>query len=821
MVSVSENFMNAYNSGAEQDIVLTFEDGSVIGKSDISITSGGLTISEYLNSDEDYTIGAASMAELKVTLINKDGKFDGFNFAQKFTLQFGVKVGDAFEYMPFGYWVGERPEKVKSRLIQFTAYDAMKMLDIPAEEFILGLTFPVTLLELYTQLMRYAGIPVFATFTPINSEMTFERNPFDSTDYSCREILAMISEASGGHARIRYSNTTRCMVLSVSRFSAVNYTINRTGRFELSVSDFPAPSISKLEVYTSYSDMLTTAGTGSNTYVIADNPLLYIENDTEVAGFQPYVDALYSELAAFPTYYPASVRAVGVPWLECGDIVKVIDDNGNALDFPIFAKTMTWNGSWTMELENSGGVTRQVLPIEQRELQNLKKKMLRTTDLYTEIDSYLSTEEGIASITSAVGGTFVTQDDISGFVTESQLDTSISQYINGAEGQAAITSAVSGQFLEKDALNGYAKTTEVSTAITQQIDAFEASLTLSASSSTSTSEIEADASVMGLNSNPRFTKTSDGYYTSTNGGTDNSFSYAVVYFNGVPSAKKIILRCISYGESNYDFGIISTLNTWLSEDYNEDTTNVLRSFKGQSSPNPVDVELDVPAGDSRITIKYRKDSSNSTYGDYFKFKVLEKSTSTTQTSTLTLKSGNTVLSSANITFEGIVTFESLATAGATVINGANITTGMISADRVDTTSLRAQELWYYDGTYYYSIMSCSLSANNTHTRVGAKDIDNGYAQYLELYGTQILLKRPGYVDGTDENAIMFDLANMQMVPTDSNEWYLGTESNYLARIYCRRYCFYDGSILRVDTDGVLKFRFAGESTDYIIDMTEE
>lgn len=73
---------------------------------------------------------------------------------------------------------------------------------------------------------------------------------------------------------------------------------------------------------------------------------------------------------------------------------------------------------------------------------------------------------------------------------------------------------------------------------------------------------------------------------------------------------------------------------------------------------------------------------------------LTLSVSNAQTSsTLKLMAGSTQLSSAEITFTGVVTFESLSTEGATEINGANITTGMISADRIDASELRVTEVW--------------------------------------------------------------------------------------------------------------------------------
>jgi len=54
------------------------------------------------------------------------------------------------------------------------------------------------------------------------------------------------------------------------------------------------------------------------------------------------------------------------------------------------------------------------------------------------------------------------------------------------------------------------------------------------------------------------------------------------------------------------------------------------------------------------------------------------------TSTLQLKSGSTVLSSADITVTGVVTFADLSGAGKSVINGANITTGTINSEKGNT-----------------------------------------------------------------------------------------------------------------------------------------
>lgn len=66
----------------------------------------------------------------------------------------------------------------------------------------------------------------------------------------------------------------------------------------------------------------------------------------------------------------------------------------------------------------------------------------------------------------------------------------------------------------------------------------------------------------------------------------------------------------------------------------------------------------------------------------------------TDSSTLTLTSNGVYISSADIYFRGMVTYEDLSGSGRTVINGDNITTGLISANRI----LLGGELTVYQST---------------------------------------------------------------------------------------------------------------------------
>lgn len=116
------------------------------------------------------------------------------------------------------------------------------------------------------------------------------------------------------------------------------------------------------------------------------------------------------------------------------------------------------------------------------------------------------------------------------------------------------------------------------------------------------------------------------YYESQCKKIANGYAVCKVVFTG-ETERDITLRCISYGESNYDYGIISQVDKTLAlsntDDGSTGSTNVLKNFKGLSSPNPVDLTITIPAGEHFIYCKYRKDGGGDTGNDSLQFTVEE------------------------------------------------------------------------------------------------------------------------------------------------------------------------------------------------------
>lgn len=680
------SLLEAIRAHTEQDIKITFADNTVLGKADVAITGDGVKITDILNGDTDYTFGKAVCKQVEMTLFNVDNKFNNFDFTQEFTLQIGVKVGAAFQYVTVGVFKGERPDKVRGKLIDFTAYDRMQKFEVSASDFIENMTFPVTLGAVFSSLCAAVGVePITTTFT--NSTKNFTFNPFSTSDYTAREVLAWIAEAAGCYARVNADGK-----VELNTFTTNSYKILKTDRFEMSESEFETPVIGKLECYTSYGDQLVTAGTGTNTYVISDNPFLYIENDTEIPALQPYVNAIYAKASLFPAYSPIAVRAEWYPEIKCGDIITVVNDYDEVKTLPIFSQTIKWNGFGKVEYESTGGLVREIEPVQQRELEAIKKSMLRDTDLSTAVESYLNTQEGKASITSAVEGKFVEVSSGSTITTTTAIEQLIQKTEKGIESKISLSASYGSGTIGS---NVRALLTLFANADSSSIRLSANALDLTATEtagSTSAEEVGTydgypdpdgnvpvgDASIADY----EFTKTSDGYYTSQNAGVHKSFSYGGLKFNFTKSTA-ITIRCISYGEAEYDYGIVSNLDTMLEWDNKADATGVKKAFSGEneSSSSYVDLTMTVPPGSHFITFKYIKDSSVHKNGDYFKIKCFIQKTSRGK-ATISLKSGNVQISSADINFNGLVTFTDLSTSGATTIDGGNVTTDNLYVNKV-------------------------------------------------------------------------------------------------------------------------------------------
>lgn len=115
---------------------------------------------------------------------------------------------------------------------------------------------------------------------------------------------------------------------------------------------------------------------------------------------------------------------------------------------------------------------------------------------------------------------------------------------------------------------------------------------------------------------------SGGVYTSTNGGVKSSASVARIDMT-VSKTSLLTLSCISNGESQFDYGVIYSIDTIpTSLTYTVNDGEVFKSFHSEASATAQTITMEVPEGEHYVYLKYRKDGSNDTSPDMFSFQVV-------------------------------------------------------------------------------------------------------------------------------------------------------------------------------------------------------
>lgn len=136
---------------------------------------------------------------------------------------------------------------------------------------------------------------------------------------------------------------------------------------------------------------------------------------------------------------------------------------------------------------------------------------------------------------------------------------------------------------------------------------------------------------------------SGGVLTPTNKGNNNTYAYAKLTFD-MPADGTLTLKVTQSSEKNYDFGLVSNLDSSLSYSTSVDSS-VKYNAKGLDGSATITYD-NVTKGSHFITIKYKKDVSQSSGSDAFNITSLVatygaavEGVTTFDLSTLSLKEG--------------------------------------------------------------------------------------------------------------------------------------------------------------------------------------
>lgn len=277
----------------------------------------------------------------------------------------------------------------------------------------------------------------------------------------------------------------------------------------------------------------------------------------------------------------------------------------------------------------------------------------------------------------------------------------------------------------------------------------------------------------------------NGYYVSTNKGINRSISYGKLTFN-FSTTTTVKLKCISYGESNFDYGIISNIDTSLTQTNTVDTANVFHTFQGESSAVPQELSMTIPNGSHYITFKYIKDGSTSSYDDVFKIKAYIGD-GDPASSVIQLTGNGIQASSASIDLSGTVTFSDLSGEGSTQINGANIITNTIKLTSIYLNNNGAAEDYEVFRTVLLNTSGKLVISLQLGGLSGRSDTDE---TWINIYGDVVHFQRA--LTSGNNYPLTIDPNLYEVYDSGSTRyWWLGNSEHSFSRIYSDKFYFSD------------------------------
>lgn len=156
----------------------------------------------------------------------------------------------------------------------------------------------------------------------------------------------------------------------------------------------------------------------------------------------------------------------------------------------------------------------------------------------------------------------------------------------------------------------------------------------------------------------------------------------------------------------------------------------------------------------------------------------------TSSSNFTMTDRAVKLVADTIDLSGYVTFSALSTSGKTTIDGANITTGTISADRIDVSSLKVNTVYTTD------LSRVAMKSVGTSTLYLAGDSTWNFENTF-IYGNTAI--RLGAYGTWTSHHLVFDTQNFTVHPSTSVDWDLGTISYPFGDIWCENIQLRSGS----------------------------
>lgn len=302
-----------YAPNVDKQLIIATDDGSVtITNTELHQESFELT--ESLCSENELTFGACEAAAVKFTISNIFTSLKDKWITVKIILD-----GNSDNSFILGRYkvVSDKPtaDRIKREIEAYDAlYDMINADVVDWYNSILPTTDTyITFKTFRDSFFAHFGITQ-KEITLVNDTMTVSRT-VDTDELSGGQVLNVICEINGclghigrsGQFEFVYLSNTAPIIINKSYYTSADY------------QDYIVSQIDKLQIRQDENDIGAIVGTGSNTYVIENNFLVY---GKDAATLKAIATNIFDKIKGI-TYRPAEISSSGNPCIEVGDAIKL------------------------------------------------------------------------------------------------------------------------------------------------------------------------------------------------------------------------------------------------------------------------------------------------------------------------------------------------------------------------------------------------------------------------------------------------------------------------------------------------------------------
>ena len=237
----------------------------------------------YYAAFSDST-GASKSIATNAFMMNKASRLDNTGMyynSQSRTMReyFGGTVG-IYEFVPLGVFTAVRPNVAELIEIDFTCEDRMQLFDKDMPEDF-TVSYPTTIQGLLNALCAYVNVPCGASGF-INADAEIEEEPEAFKKATMRQVIAWIAEAACANARFDRDGVLRLVWLN-----STGQTLTESNYMDFNPYWYEVPKVNKLYNRDTNENLESVAGSGTQGYLIQDNPLIALESKEFEITLQP------------------------------------------------------------------------------------------------------------------------------------------------------------------------------------------------------------------------------------------------------------------------------------------------------------------------------------------------------------------------------------------------------------------------------------------------------------------------------------------------------------------------------------------------------